>query len=169
MDIRDDTMTMPTIADVQGEVSMLKDLFQRRLLDDKGKAQTIAELTRKLDGRFMLPLFRELILLLDRIEAFTPMPHDVASDEAAPDEAVDFVRSMYEELLGVLGHYGLTRIDSAPVFDARTQRIVGVSASPDQNAGAVLRVVRAGYSFEGSVLRPEEVIVADAGEAGTDA
>lgn len=149
------------INDVYDEVCLLRDLFQRRLLDDKVKAKAIDELSSSLDGHFMRPLLRELILLLDRINTF--------ADEHLNEQSSDFALSIYEELLLILQHYGLEQIKTAPVFDFRIQRVVGMRESEGCEDGHIVEVVRKGYEYLGSVLRPEEVIIARHVKAENDA
>ena len=76
------------------EVSSLKDLFLRRLVDDKVKMAAISqlqsrneELQNTINQKAILSLVRELLLVCDRIDA--NMGHD------------DFLESVKEELLEI--------------------------------------------------------------------
>lgn len=138
-------------------LNQLTDLFRRRLLDDKAKAQAISALSAAADAQRLAPLCREFALLLDRIAAYR-------SDGA---DAQDFVASIGDEILAILAHYGFEPIASPKTFDPTTQRIVGISEKPPEGAdgaavaldNTVVAVQRAGYRLNGTVIRPEEVIV----------
>ena len=65
-----------TLDDLTVEVAGLRDLFQRRLLDDRNQKQLYDELSKRLyvaDGhasmQLMAPLLRQLLLVIDRIGA----------------------------------------------------------------------------------------------------
>nr|WP_226371955.1 nucleotide exchange factor GrpE [Thermophilibacter gallinarum] len=122
----------------------LTDLFRRRLLQDRAQARAVEALRAQVDDLRLAPLCRELILLLDRIDA---------SED-------DFARSLGEELEEILAHYGLERIPTTPSFDPAIQRVVSTRPKTGAKEGAVLEVVREGYALNGSVLRPQHVIVA---------
>jgi molecular chaperone GrpE len=149
-------------ADIYNEIVQLKDLFQRRLLDDKVKSQIISELTRNLDDQRLVPLYKEIILLLDRIEANRGISIDVDSDSS------DFICSIHEELLVILSHYGLEQIETSPVYDYTSQKIISAVTDASMPDMMVIRSVRRGYMLNGSVLRPEEVVVTKSQEADTD-
>lgn len=122
----------------------LTDLFRRRLMQDRAQARAVEVLRAQVDDLRLAPLCRELILLLDRIDA---------SDD-------DFACSLGEELEEILAHYGLERIPAVPSFDPAIQRVVSTRPEAGAKEGAVLEVVREGYALNGSVLRPQHVIVA---------
>lgn len=136
--------TSSELADIQTSIAQLTDLFRRRLMDDKVKAQTIEALTRQVSGLQLQPLCREFILMLDRLST---------SDD-------DFVVSIREETLEVLSHYGLTTIEGTPAFDPTRQSIIGTVKSDELPDGAVAKVMKPGYLLNGVVLRPQAVIVA---------
>ena len=132
-----------SLQELQASVSQLADLFRRRLLDDKIKAQTIESLTKQVGGLQLQPLCREFILMLDRLET---------SDD-------DFVVSVRDETLEILSHYGLSTIRGEGVFDPIKQQIVGVKDVPDLPDGAIVQVCKAGYTLNGVVIRPQQVVV----------
>ncbi|NEG90375.1 nucleotide exchange factor GrpE [Bifidobacterium aerophilum] len=150
-------VTTDDAARILAGLNQLTDLFRRRLLDDKAKAQAIDALSAAADAQRLAPLCREFALLLDRLAAYR-------GDDA---DARDFVASIGDEILAILAHYGFEPIASPKTFDPTTQRIVGVSGKPpkDVNGAAgvpdntVVAVRRAGYRLGGTVIRPEEVIV----------
>jgi molecular chaperone GrpE len=169
----DEAATPALLAGIATDVSQLRDLFQRRLLDDKVKAQLINDLTCRLDGMSIKPLCREVILLLDRIEAYLgeeetrldePV-HNLANNHASNpahnfvDNRSDFIQSIYEELLQIFAHYGLTQIETRPVYDCATQKIVQTTIDPYTLDMMVVAVQRYGYQLNDALLRSEEVVV----------
>lgn len=129
---------------IYDEIEQLKDLFLRRLMDDKVKSQVIAELIAKTDALRLEPLFKDFILLIDRVEA------------ANVD---DFALSIVDELLVIGERYGLEQIATAEVFSPSTQRAVESVEDRNRKNGDVLSVVRKGYTLNGVVIRPENVVI----------
>lgn len=127
------------------EVAQLKDLFMRRLLDDKAKNRLIDELTERLDGLHLRPILAEIILLLDRI-------HEHAGDT--------FSRSIADELMGIFDKYDFAEIATSPFFNPEYQKAVAVEEVSEVEDGTVLEIRRKGYMLNGLVVRPEEVVLA---------
>jgi molecular chaperone GrpE len=146
--VADEAQGLPsvTIETVYDEIVQLKDLFLRRLIDDKTKAQIVNDLTAKLDSLHLKPLCMDIALLLDRIYAH-------GGDD-------DFVSSIAEELLMAFQKYGLEAIQSCAMFNPDTQKAIGISENSNLEEGTVVAILRKGYRLNGVILRPEEVIIA---------
>src|SRR3989442_15721532 len=93
------------LASVSEEISQLRDLFYRRLLEDKDKRRLYDELFAQLEfARSAISrqvvglLLTEICLVLDRIDSHT-----------APDE---FVESIRAELTELLVRRGVERIEA---------------------------------------------------------
>lgn len=135
------------------EVAALKDLFLRRLMDDKVKAAAIIQLKennealqRQLDEKALSSLVKELLLICDRIDA--------------QENVDDLTLSVEEELLEVLARREFYRMPRSKMFDPSCQNAVGsVDESPDHPEKQVVQVVRNGYLFRDKVFRPADVIV----------
>ena len=117
--------------ELRSELTALRDLFSRRLMNDKQKAELIHTLTAGANFACIEPFLYDLILLLDRIDG---------SDD-------ELVQSVQEELMEILERRGVEKIEVASEFDPRlcAMRIGGV--------------LRSGYTFAGRVVRPAEVVV----------
>ncbi len=145
---------MQDVAQLTQEVAQLRDLFLRRLMEDKQRGKLYdavveqnAALTKLLEERSNETFVRELLLVCDRIEA--------ANSDS------DFVRSILDELLEVLSRRGVTRIDELATFNPRLHSIVGTVPVTDGWSGdRILGVRRNGYTIQGRLLRASEVIVA---------
>ena len=90
------------------EVAGLRDLFTRRLMQDKQKNEMIRTLEDGARFAFIEPFLYDLILLLDRIEG----------------EEDEMVISVREELEEILERRGLRRIETGENFDPKRCRIV---------------------------------------------
>lgn len=131
------------IAQMKEDIAYLKDLFVRRLLDDKQKNAAIQKLIDGVSFTFVEPFLHDIILLLDRLEK---------SDD-------DFVMSVAEELYDIINRRGVEKIPETSHFDPALHKAVKVVVAPDASANYIVGVIRKGYLFSGKVLRPTEVIV----------
>ena len=132
------------LAELKEEVAGLKDLFVRRLNEDKQKAELIRTLSDGASFAFTEPFVSAIVLLLDRIER---------TDD-------DFVRSVSEELYGIINRRGVVRIEVKAEFDPALYKAVRVTEDIGISKALVTHIVRSGYTFSGRVLRPAEVAVA---------
>lgn len=136
------------------EVAALKDLFLRRLMDDKIKAAAIVRLNennealqRQLDEKAITSIVREILLICDRIDA--------------QDALDDLTRSVEEELSEVLARRDFCRMPPAEVFDPACHNAVGtVEETVEHPDKSIVKIVRNGYFFRDKVFRPADVIVA---------
>lgn len=129
--------------ELRSELTALRDLFSRRLMNDKQKAELIQTLTAGANFACIEPFLYDLILLLDRIDG---------SDD-------ELVQSVQEELMEILERRGVEKIEVASEFDPRLCKAVRVVESEDAGAMRIGGVLRSGYTFAGRVVRPAEVVV----------
>ncbi|MGN6606306.1 MAG: nucleotide exchange factor GrpE [Jatrophihabitans sp.] len=147
------------VARLGEEVTQLRDLFSRRLLDDRAKTRMLDALQEQLDQangalarELLAPLAAELLLVVDRIDAM-----DAAGDDLA---------SVRTELLEILERRGVRPIEPHERFDPALDEVAETVAADGANpAGAIVRTVRAGYRLEGRLVRPARVVVAADGAA----
>jgi molecular chaperone GrpE len=79
-----------------------------------------------------------------------------------PSRVVAGVRSVYEHALAVLARLGLERFeDVGEQFDPERHEAVGAVDS-DAAPGSIVAAAQAGYTSEGTTLRPARVVVARA-------
>jgi len=143
-----------SIVKISEEVSQLRDLFVRRLSEDKAKAQIYdalveqnAILNKQLEEKRLESLFKELLLICDRIET--------------SEEQTDFLNSIYEEILEVFARREIFQIEVSRTFNPQYHKAVGtVPATEEQPHGKVVNIRRSGYCIKDRILRPAEVIVA---------
>lgn len=136
------------------EVIALKDLFLRRLMDDKVKTVAMAQLKeqnellqKRLDEKSLSGFVKEILLICDRIES---------------QESVDsLTASVEEEILELLARREIYQMEQTLLFNPRYHNAVGtVPADGEYQDKSIVRVVRNGYLLRDQVFRPADVIVA---------
>lgn len=144
------------VARLAQEVAALRDLFQRRLLEDQSRQRMYDELYRQLRfaqqglaEQFVAPMAREILLVVDRIDAIAGQ---LAGESAEP------LVSVREELLEVLNRRGLREVGADGEFDPRVHEAVArVPVERADQVGRVVEVRRPGYALEDRLLRPAQV------------
>ncbi|MGW4461367.1 nucleotide exchange factor GrpE [Micromonospora sp. NPDC004704] len=140
------------------EVTQLRDLFQRRLFEDRRRQELYERLYQELDfarsdlvRQFIAPICRELLLLTDRL---------AAARRAGTDPAV-LLGSVEEEIAEVLARRGVRPIPTAGlIFDPRLHEAVGqVAVDGGDLDGYVVHERRSGHLVDDWVLRPAQVVV----------
>src|SRR5215212_2139427 len=97
-------------------------------------------------------LVRELLPIVDNLE------RALASAEEGEQHLAEGVRLVHSELIAVLERNGIQQFDpSGEKFDPSEHEALSVRDDGEQ--GEVLEVVERGYRSNGTVLRPERVVV----------
>lgn len=136
------------------EVVDLKDLFLRRLMDDKVKMAAMAQLKEqndqlqnRLDEKMLSSFVKELLMICDRIDS--------------QEEIDSLTASVEEEILELLARREIYQMEQPDTFDPRYHNAVGTKPAnemyPDKS---IVRVIRKGYLLRDQVFRPADVIVA---------
>lgn len=136
------------------EVIQLKDLFLRRLMDDKVKVATLAQLKeqnellqQRLDEKNLSVFVKELLLICDRIDS--------------QETVDDLTASVEEEILELLARREIYQMEQPEIFDPRYHNAVATASVTDEYPEkSVVKVVRNGYFLRDQVFRPADVIVA---------
>lgn len=142
------------ISGLREEVRQLRDLFQRRLIEDKGKNTLIESLQEQsrtvadtLRYRQLETLFKEALLAVDRLQ----------TEPASPE----LIESVAEELLEVFLRRDLVEVDDSGDFDARVHQVINTVRASDQfPANSIVAISRKGYLLGDRLLRPAQVTVA---------
>lgn len=146
-------MMETTVSALAAEVAALKDLFTRRLYEDKARAglyETLQAVARQqsdqLSGAILENVIREVLLALDRLA------------DGPPSEGLS--TSVVDEILEVFARRGLTDVPADGLFDPRRHEAVG-TALPGEGVtpGTVAEVRRRGFVLGEKVLRPARVTV----------
>lgn len=149
------------LADIAAQLDCLRTLFESRLSADRAKEEAFERLYEDLEvfrGQAAFqnsrPVFLELILLLDRLEAA------LQTDQPSPHPQV-FLDSVKVEVAEILARRAIAPV-AAPdgLFDPRLQRAVDiVETEREEHHNSIAQVVRQGYEQDGQVVRPADVIV----------
>lgn len=136
------------------EVLALKDLFLRRLMDDKIKNAAMVQLKeqnellqQRLDEKNLSAFVKEILLICDRVES---------------QESIDsLTASVKEEILELLARREIYQMEQTDLFDPRYHNAVGtVLAGEEYPDKSIVKVVRNGYLLRDQIFRPADVIVA---------
>lgn len=147
-------MSEETLNKTYEEVVALKDLFLRRLMDDKVKTAAMAQLKeqndllqKRLDEKNLSAFVKEILLVCDRIES---------------QESIDsLTASVEEEILELLARREIYQMEQTVLFDPRYHNAVGtVPAGDEYPDKSIVKVMRNGYLLRDQVFRPADVIVA---------
>lgn len=147
-------MNEETLNKTYEEIVALKDLFLRRLMDDKVKTAAMAQLKeqnellqKRLDEKNLSAFVKEILLICDRIES---------------QESIDsLTASVEEEILELLARREIYQMEQTVLFDPRYHNAVGtVPAEDGYPDKSIVKVVRNGYLLRDQVFRPADVIVA---------
>ena len=104
----------------------------------------------------LLPIIDELGLAIEQASVSSP-----------ESNWAEGVRLINRKLHSVLQSEGLTVIEAeGRAFDPQEHEALAYRESPDHQEGQVVEVTRPGYKLNGRVMRPAQVIVAKAPEAG---
>lgn len=133
--------------EIKQQISGIQDLFVRRLYDDKQKTALINSLEEKASFAYIEPFLSDVILVLDRLEKAGP-------------ENQEFASSIADELYEILNRRGVERIKVTQKFDPALNKAVRVENDDTADTPRVTRIIRNGYTFNGKVIRPAEVVVA---------
>ena len=100
-------------------------------------------------GAKFAPLMIEILKVMDRLRA----------DDIIP--SVEFITSVYEELLQVLSLNGLEAIDNSGLLNPSIHEVVSVVPTFDKtDDNRIISVLEEGYLLNNRVLRPSKVIIA---------
>jgi molecular chaperone GrpE (heat shock protein) len=132
-----------TLAELKNEVYELKDLFYRRLMNDKQKTELINTVSGLAQFAVIEPFLDDIFLLIDRIER--------VEDE--------FSVSVCDELYEILNRRGVEKVDTAGTFNPEHHRVIRTEEMT-ADTGTIVEVVRNGYIFNGKVIRFADVVVA---------
>ena len=131
------------LGEVRAELNALRDLFSRRLMNDKQKNELIQTVTNGANFACIEPFLYDLILLMDRIEG----------------EKEELLQSVREEIMEILERRGVEKIKVTSEFNPRLYKAVRVTESEEVTSMRVTHIVRSGYTYAGRVVRPAEVVV----------
>lgn len=146
------------LATLSARIDELTDLFRRRLSDDRDKRRLIETLMSQvqfaqsgLTQQILLPLVRELLLVVDRAHSL----HD------------EHASSVGDELLESLSRYGVEPLPADGSFDPAIHEATrSVPTAGGARAGEIAAVERRGFRLGDAVVRVARVSVYTDAENG---
>ncbi len=152
------------VEELQAEVTDLKDKLLRAMADAENTRRIAAR--EKTDAsKYAVTNFARDIL---RVADFLNMATMAVTDEARKaDQSLDNlcvgIDMTMKELLNVFEAQGIKPIKTDGPFDHNLHEAVSQEENPDVPKGTILRVQRSGFTIQGRLLRPAQVIVATGG------
>lgn len=155
----DEDERIPKSTLILDELAQIRKIIEGQLSCDQRKDEAFERLYQELDAvkrnkvfEDYRPLFIDLILLYDRLQAAKADSESIG---------IDVLESLQSELKEILSRREIKSMENAPdVFDPVTQRAVSIeSVQSVEHDGKVIRVLREGFAYKGTVLRPQEVVV----------
>ncbi|GAA3219461.1 nucleotide exchange factor GrpE [Actinocorallia longicatena] len=139
------------LSDVHQELIELKDLFRRRLLEDRDKKRLIDQLQDKLADQgpfreYLQPVVHQLALLIDRIDGYE-----------GPD--AEFATSVRDELLETLLGHGVQQVPTDILFHPGCHEMVAAEPSEELPHHTITLVRGRGFAHGSWVFRPARVVV----------
>lgn len=132
------------------DIEQITNILIERHNDDRytlrAAKETLSQMRDFASGEAFATLFKELLLVIDRLNA---------------EELTDELRSsVVDEIVSVCERYGLEPIAVLDSFDPKTQEVTGVVETEELSLdGKVAHVERSGYRLANRVLRPARVLL----------
>jgi molecular chaperone GrpE len=140
--------------------------WQRAAADYKNLRRRTADEIEAAVRRAMLPLFSSLLLVLDHLD----LALQAKSESPDARSLATGVKLTRDQLLQALQQQGVEPFEATGAFDPARHEAVSTRVERGHEPGAILELVRRGYTWRGQVLRHAHVVVArGAGEAPADA
>jgi molecular chaperone GrpE len=148
--------------DLRAELDRMEDRYKRALAElDNYRKRAARELERMIAER-REGLLRDWLDVVDGLDR--ALRHQ-------PDGPVtEGLRALLSQMEAILTRQGVQRIGQpGEQFDPERHEAVDVRTTDEHPDRAIIDVVRSGYALDGRVIRPAQVIVARAPQAGADA
>ena len=154
----------PSVEDLQAEIAELKDKLLRTMAEAEN-TRRIATREKADASKYAVTNFARDIL---RVADFLTMATMAVTDEARKaDQSLDNlcvgIDMTMKELLNVFEAQGIKPIKTDGAFDHNLHEALSQEENPDVPKGTILRVQRSGFTIQGRLLRPAQVIVATGG------
>jgi molecular chaperone GrpE len=150
------------VQSLRNDLNSMKDKYLRSLADCQNIQKRAAAERIEAVQRGQAEMVKALLPVLDNFE------RTVESAKGAKNlqSVVEGVRIVHDQLLKVLGEFGLERMTLArgDPFDPEYHQAVAQHPSDEVDPGNILHVAQAGYAMRGRLLRPASVVVAAAPE-----
>lgn len=141
---------------VQQERDEYQRNWQRALADYQNLRRRLSTDVEDAVKRGKLSLITDLLLVLDSLDMALSAPATTAEAQSLR-KGVELTR---QQLGAALQREGVSEVPQTGPFDAAWHEAVAKVETKDVESGQVVDVLRKGYSWNGTVLRPAQVRVA---------
>jgi molecular chaperone GrpE len=146
------------VESLRNELEKVKDKYLRALAEWQNGQKRAAAERRDAARHGQADLAKALLPVLDNLE------RTLQATRSATDIKViaDGVRIVYEQLLKILGEFGLQRMEPAEgdPFDPKHHQAVAHHPTDRVEPEHIIQVAQAGYTMRDMILRPATVVVA---------
>lgn len=165
-EVGEDTVT-EGLTQLRSQLEKLSKAFDEKIRFDAGREALIDRLHAELQEykadlafRILRPLFLDLINLHNEVGKLVSARQPVTTSAEA-NELLQVYATFQDDIEAILGRYGVDCFTtSESQFDAKRQRaLVTVPTADPQQNHTIAERIRPGFSYEGRILRPEEVAV----------
>ena len=141
--------------DLEAELAQMEERYKRALADlDNYRKRSAREAERRITESVDRQL-REWLEVVDSIERALLMEPE--------HPVVEGLRAVLEQMDSILGRHGVQRTGApGERFDPEQHEAIGVQPTAEVPDQTVVNVARSGYTRDGRVLRPAQVVVARA-------
>lgn len=138
--------------DLEAELAQIEDRYKRALADlDNYRKRSAREIDRRVAERSER-ITRDWLEAVDSVERALRMQPG--------NELAAGLRAVLEQMEGILERQGVERIGAeGERFDPELHEAVGVRETDEVPDRTILELARSGYSLDGRVLRPAQVVV----------
>src|SRR2546430_5543856 len=139
------------VAGLESERDEYLELARRTKADFENYRKRVSREAAEAEARGRASLASDLLSVVDNLE------RALAAAEGAPDQLIEGVRLVYEELSGALANAGIESFEpTGEQFDPELHEAMLTKPGAQ---GEVLQVFQKGYRLNGQVLRPARVAV----------
>lgn len=144
------------ISELEQKVADLENQLRRAVADYRNLEKRVSEGRSELTNFMGTELIKRLLPVLDHLETVVEKGRQVLSEHSESKEWVKGVELAAREFKQVLQQEGLDEIVADGVFDPSLHEAVDTQEGEDNK---ILKVVRKGYTLNGKVVRPSQVVV----------
>jgi molecular chaperone GrpE len=166
---RQDGQDSDRIAQLEGEVALLKDQLLRAMAETENVRRR-AERDREETARYSVSKFaKELVAVADNLHrALESVPPEARTTDEALNNLMIGIEATGRQLSAAFEKAGIHRMDSLDKpFDPNFHQVMFEVESTDKPAGTVVQVLQEGYMIHDRLLREAMVGVAKQGAGGT--
>jgi molecular chaperone GrpE len=142
-------------SDLQAEIATLEERYKRALADLENYRKRMGRELERRVAECREGVIRDWLEAVDSVERALRMSPDAPSTAG--------LQAVLEQMEAILRREGVQRVGApGEPFDPERFEAVGVRDTSEVPDRTVVEVVRSGFGSDGHVLRPAQVIVADA-------